>query len=257
MATAEHLERNQWGWGKIAVDGGYDWYPRISTIANVYKDKSNIEAWAKRNVAIGIAKQPHLAQQILENEGDNRILDALTQEAMVAAGATDAADTGTLLHELTEAIDRGETPEVPSHLKHVTDAYTAAIAASGLKPYLSEQFVVNDELRVCGSFDRAWMTPDGDVLIGDLKTGAQAHRYPHSVAMQIAMYANAVLYDPQTEQRTPLEGINKDFGLLIHAPLKGGCKIVKLELAEAYYWTQMAVESRAWHKKKITTDWSK
>lgn len=256
MATAEHLERNQWGWGKILVDGEYQWYPRISTIANVYKDKTNIEAWAKRNVAIGIATNPALAQQVLENKDDTKNLDMLTQEALVAAGATDAAETGTLLHELTEAIDRGESPDVPPHLKHVTDAYTAAVTASGLKPFMSEQFVVNDELRVCGSFDRAWLTPDGLVVIGDLKTGAHAHRYPHSVAMQIAMYANGTLYDPQTGVRTPMPEVSKEVGLLIHAPLKGGCKLIKLDLEEAYYWTVKAVESRAWHKTKITSDWS-
>lgn len=259
MATAEHLERNQWGWGKIrSLDGsGYEWYPRISTIAKVYQDKTNIEAWGKRHVAIGVAQSQNLQQQILLNSKNNKLLNDLCEQALVESGGKEAAETGTLLHDLTEQLDAGLQPHVPPDLLHVTNAYQLAIAQSGLKPYQSEQFVVNDELRVCGSFDRSWVTPDGAILIGDLKTGAHAHRYPHSVAMQIAMYANGVLYDPVTEERTPLGDVSKEHGLLIHAPLKGGCRIIRLELAKAYEWVRLAVQSRAWHKETITQEWGK
>ena len=254
MATAEHLERNQWGWGKIKVGNDYEWYPRISTLAGVYKDTFQLDLWKNRLVAKGVAADAALQQQILLSN-NNQELNELVDRAFIAAGGKTAANKGTLIHELTEKVDRGENPDIPPEYRGVIESYVRAIDLSGLKPHMSEQFVVNDDLKVCGSFDRSWITPGGVHVIGDLMSGARV--YPHQVAMQLAMYANGVLYDPVTEERTPLGDVSTEVGVLIHAPLAGGCKIIGIELEDAYKWVSLAVESRAWHKTTISFDWSK
>lgn len=259
MPTAEGLKRHPtYGWGMIDVDGKEVGYARISTISNGLKDNFHIVRWQKHNVAKGVALAPDLANRI-NHAPDGNALDILINEAEILAGGQEAANHGTAIHDLTDRLDKGEPVQVPAEYAGVIQAYVDVIHESGIKPHSAEQFVINDDLRICGSYDRAWYTPDGRILIGDLKTGKSAPRYSHQVAMQLAMYANATaLYDPITKERTPLHPhISKKEGLLIHAPLTGGCSIYEVELEEAWHWAQQVVKSRAWQKTTITKRWSK
>ena len=266
MPDVEGLQRNQWGWGLIDVNGELVGYPRISSVSQGLKDNFMLVNWQKRNTAVGVAHNVALANRIraLDPETEKKGLDLLVKEAEHFSGANNAAEKGTYIHLLTESVDAGENVVIPPEYLPIVSAYKNTVQGFGLKQVSAEGFVVVDELQVCGSYDRIWEVPeqfrppDGPFAIGDLKTGKSAPSYSHSIAIQMAMYAHGVHYNPLTRQRTPLpDGVSKMHGLLIHAPLTGGCDIYTLDLVEAWYWAQEIVKSRAWQKAKLTTKWSK
>lgn len=236
------VPRDQYGRPKIIPVGGGKpvVYTRMSTIAKTLDDKSNLVNWKARMAAIGLRMRPALMTRMagivasgnLDDYKVKRSIDAIVEEACEAAGAGDKASIGTGLHELAEAVDRGED------LEHVDGpdaeriaAYKAETWDKGYEPLGAEGFVVNDDLRVAGSYDRLWRCPDGKVRVGDLKTGAWDAKDPMAVAAQLAGYARGMHYDPATGERTPLHpDLDVTEGLLISLPPEGGCEVIPLDL---------------------------
>ena len=183
----------------IPVGGGAPVaYTRVSTLAKALDDLNNLMSWKMRKTAEGLIRRPDLLTRVagvLAN-GDpdadwptKRALNDICGEATEAAGASKGSSAGTGFHSLTEAIDRGEEPLfVPPADAERLDAYRKA--TEGYTAIASETFIVCDELRVAGSFDRLWFCPDSRTRVGDLKTGKSEKAYPLATATQIAIYAH-------------------------------------------------------------------
>lgn len=259
------IPRDRWGRPLIIPPGGGEpvAYTRVSTLAKALDDLNNLMAWKQRKTAEGLVRRPDLLTRIagaLAN-GDpdadwstKRALNDVCAEATEAAGASKGASSGTGLHSLTEAIDRGEEPLfVPESDKARLDAYRAATA-----PYTAlaaETFVVCDELGVAGSFDRLWFCPPDAptkygplpgpaTRIGDLKTGKSEADYPLATTIQLAVYAHGERYDPATGERTPLdEHLDLTTALLIHMPAAtGGCDVIPLDIEKGWQAARLAAE---------------
>jgi hypothetical protein len=220
-------------------------------MAKTLDDLSQLMAWKQRKTAQGLLMRPDLLTRIAGTiaKGDpdsdwatKKALNAICEEATEAAGASKGSSAGTGFHELTEAIDAGNEPAfvAPADVPRL-DAYRAAT-----KDYTSldaEVFVVCDELRVAGSFDRLWMCPDGHSRVGDLKSGKSEADYPLATTIQIAIYANSKRYNPETGERLELdEDLDKSTGLLVHMPPSGGCKVIPLDLEKGWQAAQLAAE---------------
>jgi hypothetical protein len=255
------IERDRWGRPLIIPpDGGEPRaYVRVSTMAKTIDDLSNLMLWKQRKTAQGLLARPDLITRLAgalangdpdSDKGTKRELDAVCREATEAAGASSGASSGTGLHALTEAIDRGDEPLfVPDADRPRLDAYRATMA--DYHALDAELFVVNDALGVAGSFDRTWLCPDGRVRVGDLKTGRSEPDYPLPVAMQLAMYANAKRYDPDTGERSPIHPLlDVTRGLMIHLPASGGCSLwsVNLELG----WMAARTASQVYAERRWT-----
>jgi hypothetical protein len=224
-------------------------YTRVSTLAKALDDLNQLMLWGQRKTAEGLLRRPDLQTRlagILAN-GDpdrdwatKRDLNKVCAEAKEAAGASTGASSGTGLHALTEAIDRGEEPEfVPAADRPRLDAYRAA--TEGYTALDSETFVVCDEIRAAGSFDRLWLCPDGRVRVGDLKSGKSEKAYPLATAVQMSIYAHGCRYDPATGDRSKLYAdLDLTTGLLIHMPASGGCEVVPLDLEKGWRAAQAA-----------------
>lgn len=236
----------------LPLDGGDPTpYARVSTMAKALDDLTGLMAWQNRKVLEGVLRRPDLltdAAGILAN-GDpdtdwptKRGLNDVATRAREAAGSSKGSTAGTGLHALTEAIDRGEEPLfVPDSDRPRLAAYTEATA--GYTALDMETFVVCDELRAAGSFDRLWLCPDGRVRVGDLKTGKSEADYPLATTMQIATYAHGSRYDPETGARTPLhDDLDLTTGLLVHMPPSGGCKVIPLDLDRGWQAARLAAE---------------
>lgn len=225
------IKRDRWGRPLIIPDGGGDpvAYTRASTLAKKLDDMNGLIKWKQAMTAIGVVK---------DREAQNRIasmlhadpepfktrkgeLNEAVERAFLAGGGDRAASSGTSIHEFTEQIDAGNPPPpelVPPEWGGLVDAYIWSTA--DLEPLDAEMFVVVDELKVAGSFDRLWRLPDGRVLIGDLKTGAHDPKYPSGVTTQIAIYSRGRRYDPDTGERSPIHpDLDTSTGLLVHLPL--------------------------------------
>lgn len=264
MPPASDVERDRWGRPLIIPpEGGKPVaYTRMSTIAKVLDDQSNLIAWAQRMTAIGLLKRPALMTRLSgivatgELDSDDskkaskakRDLTKLCKEAQEAAGSLDRASAGTGLHALTEALDAGLPLEFVSapDLARVKE-YEAAMAE--YTPLRAEGFVVQDDIKAAGSYDRLWLCPDGRVRVGDLKTGAWDKKYPMGVTTQLAGYANGLHYDYETGAREPLHpDLDPSIGLLISMPPSGGCEVVPLDLTLGWRCLTAAIETRALRK---------
>lgn len=262
-APAE-LQRDRWGRPLIIPPNGGKpiAYTRVSTMAKALDDLSNLMLWKQRKTAVGLLRRPDLLTRVagaVANGDDDtdwptkKDLNAICREATEAAGASKGASSGTGLHALTEAIDRGEEPLfVPDAAREQLRAYKKLVR--DFTPLAAEVFVVNDDLQCAGSFDRLWrndgpgetstgVTLTPGVRVGDLKTGKSEAAFPLSTAMQIATYANSQLYDPATGERSPLHpDLDLTTGLLVHVPAEGMAQMIPLDLEKGWRAALLAAE---------------
>lgn len=254
------VKRDRWDRPLIMQSDGTEIaYTRASTAAKALDDLNALMAWKARKTAEGLVKRPDLMSQVSGAlaTGDpdtdwptKRKLNGIVDEAMEAAGATTARNAGSAMHSLTEAADMNTWPlwisgEDEARLIAYSDA------TCHLHALEAETFVVLDQLKVAGSFDRLWKLPDGRVVVGDLKTGKSEADYPLSTAMQLAFYAHGKKYDPESGRRSTLHpDLDTSMGLLIHLPASGGCKVIPLDLVKGWRAAQTAAmvhhEIRKW-----------
>lgn len=245
------IPRDRWQRPLITPPGGGERVPytRVSTLAKTLDDLSNLMTWKQRKTAEGLLRRPDLMTRlagVLANGNPDtdantkRMLNNVCKEATEAAGASTGASAGTGFHHLTEAIDKGLEPLfVPESDRPRLEAYRAATAAYEVLDV--ETFVVADDVRAAGTFDRLVRCPDGAVRVADLKSGKSEADYPLATTMQLAIYAHGLRYDGT--DRAPLHAdLDDTQGVLIHMPPKGGCRLITLDLAKGWRAAQLADE---------------
>lgn len=246
------IERDHWGRPKVVPpEGGKAIaYTRATTYVDALDSKEGLMRWRSRMTALGLATRPDLTLAIQSTDPDDRrAIDGIVDQALDAAKASAAATTGTALHQLTERIDGGGTLDglaLPDEHRASLDAYRQATA--GIEWSAIEQFRVHDELRIGGTADRIAVI-DGRSVIADVKTGKID--YPGAFAMQLAVYAHSVPYDPATGSRLPdSPEVDLERGLIIHLPAGGGvCTLHWIDLAAGWEAVQLAGRVRAWRSR--------
>ena len=249
------IPRDRWARPLITPPEGGEVVPytRVSTLAKALDDLNNLMAWKARKTAEGLVRRPDLltliSGAIANGDPDTdwptkKALNAAVEQAMEAAGASKGATAGTGFHSLTEAINKGVEPLFVSEADQVRlEAYRTATAS--IEWLEIEMFVVNDQVRAAGTFDRLGRLPDGRVVVADLKSGKSEADYPFSTVVQISTYANGHRYDPETGNRSPLHAdLDVSTGLLIHLPPSGGCTLYELDLARGWQAAQLAAQVR-------------
>ena len=111
--AAAEPKRDRWGRPLIPpADGGKSIpYTRVSTLAKELDNKEGLMLWKQRMVALGIGKRPDLAEMAAVTAPDDKgKLSEIVKAAMAAAESDKAANTGTVLHALTEQFDKGTLP---------------------------------------------------------------------------------------------------------------------------------------------------
>ena len=217
----------------------------VTTIAKIPDDTYNLEQWAKRQVALGMALDPALSERALAHHDDKHELGGVAADAMRAAKSHDATSRGTAVHRILERHDLQENIIDTPASKALRAAYDKALAGAGLEvvPEYIERIVVHPALNVAGRFDRLFRRRrDGKFVIGDIKSGTSAVKYPHSTSIQLAMYANAPLMavgipreGGKTEdfEKMP-EKLDLKSGYIVHAPDENTVEIVKIDIARAW-----------------------
>jgi len=181
--------------------------------------------------------------------GDKAAVKSLVKRASSAGGSEDAANQGTVFHDLTQLIDEGKAPQIPPALAAWAAAYVEAMAE--WETLYAEPFLVCDQIQCAGSADRILRHhTTGQIVVGDIKTGTHEPNYPLKVSIQVAIYAHSVLYNQATGERTPIEMSHTE-GLLIHVPIRDGaprCDLYPLDLELGWKYAQLAAEVRAARK---------
>lgn len=226
-------------------------YTRASGYGKVLDDLNSLMGWKCRMTAIGLSVRPDLMASVAAFREDKDKLSGIVEQALEAGGATQAATRGTAVHALTEFIDQGiPVGNVPDDVAADLMAYEYQTGESGLTHVLIEAFTVLDDLKVAGTFDRV-VEIDGRNYIADLKTSSSAN-YPHSWAIQMALYSRSVLYDTETHERTPLPDVDQDRAVLIHLPAgQGRCDLYWIDIAAGWEMATVAVPNlKAWRSRK-------
>lgn len=218
-------------------------YTRASSLGERLEDAFGLGVWTQRMIVWGVAHDIALrsrAQAVAtyddkERPGDKRELRAIAEEALVICRASSGADRGTAAHHLADLWDDG------ADLGHLDDDLAAWVAKyaelmAGFTVHAREGFVVCDELKAAGSYDRlvspkwSMTAPDGavvtpeDVVVDDLKTGEEAKKFGPSYAVQQPTYANGTPYTHEHGRgRWPTPGgrpPRTDWSLILHIPVE-------------------------------------
>lgn len=224
----------------------------VSTAAKVPDSTFALDQWRKRMTAIGVANNEEIVTAIKAAGSDRNKVDELAEQAMTEAGAHLAAEAGTAAHTRTEKHDAGEAVE---DFEMQLVRWRGMLASAGLEIVtdLIERVVVYPEQRICGRFDRlARRISDGKLVCIDLKTGTSAVKYPHAVACQLAMYANAPLLAgemteveegvEETQDFSPLpDDLDRETGYLMHLPEDGEAAVYAVNLKLGWQVTQEVI----------------
>lgn len=240
-------------------------YSRPSSYAKCLDDEEALVNWKMWKAMDGVARSKALQTQIVATKDEDRAeKKELREKAMDKGSANERADQGTGLHAMTvraeDATDTAFHP--PESIANDLDAYIEALDAYGLVSEMTEVHMVNDELRAAGTADRIfrltkrlqtpsglWIEP-GELVIGDLKTGAKLDFSMPGYAVQIALYAHGKLYDIHTERRLATPPIHQGWGLMIHLPVGSArCDVLWVDLEVGTFGAWLAKEVKEWRRK--------
>lgn len=254
---AAEFTRDRYGRPLIIPEGGGKPVPygRFSSHGSVLEDKFNLEKWKIRTTAIGLTQRSDLFAQLAACPiSDTKRLNDIMEQALEAGGGSIGANLGTALHEFTQRVDLGEleVTEIAEPWRTDVQAYLNTLQAFNLQvlPKLTEVNLVNDELQLAGTADRFYLDSALNLICADIKTGKQISKNPLAYAVQLAAYANSVLYDIETGERTPIENVCLDYGYIIHIPAnQGKCDIYEIDLREAMEAARLASTVKSWQKR--------
>ena len=263
-AAPDDFPRDRYGRPMIVpADGGKPLpYGRPSSFGKKLEDTYGLEQWQRRMVTVGLARTPSLVARAATIPGDPKAwtkahkadLNAIADEALIAAKANQAADIGTSLHRMTELADLGEDiGHLPEPFAADVDAYRAGMVAHGFTINAAhvECRMVCDELRLAGTTDRIPYVPTiGQHRILDLKTGESIELAALGYAVQLAVYAHSVLYDVATGQRTPID-LDLSTALIVHLPAgKASFTLYEVDVAAGWEAALVCAEIDRWRKRK-------
>jgi hypothetical protein len=220
----------------------------VSTIAKATDDSTALDLWSKRMVLVGAASSPQLVEAAAAHFDEREKLDELAEEALRLAKSHHAAMTGTAVHRVLERADLGESILMTPDANAVILSWNRLLDAAGFEvvPEYVERIVVYPDRRIAGRLDRILRRKtDGRLFLGDVKTGQNAVKYPHSTAIQLAGYGNAPLMVGAAPSKVdgdaveydtfePMPDIDKDIAYVAHVTGPESIELVPFNIAAAW-----------------------
>jgi hypothetical protein len=264
-------------------------FTRATTFAKSISDTYSLNMWALRMGGKGLAMRPDLLARVASTSLDEReALNRLMEDAKDAAGSKVGANLGTALHAFSEAVDRGEEPNIPPPYQPHLRAYTALLEKFNLEILDIERVVLCTEYDnpvgvdgkptkkdagVAGTLDRivrftkdttvnlpggkTYTFKKGTIAILDLKSAKSLEYGGLEIAVQLATYARAkVRFDKQTKKWLPMpEPMDTNVALVVHLPATAPGETVKAEMfavdiAAGHEIAQLCTEVREARKRK-------
>lgn len=221
--------KNHRYWAVNPETGTKQYFQRVSTFAKTLTDEYSLRQWQIRCAMKGMAGDVEMIEKVQQYHvrNDKDTFDELADEAKRAAGAYDAANTGTALHTAAEMLDlHGTFARVREEHRELTAAYGKLIDQARIKPIREyiESRIVCPEYGVAGRLDRVYELPDGSWAIGDLKTGATLDYAKNEIPVQLRCYArgfnaHGIWVPGQGWVRQPR--VREDIAIAIHVPANG------------------------------------
>lgn len=247
----------------IQADGSRIAYTRASGLGDFLAKTEHLRTWELRYLARQMGKNEDLAglagletystgfdEDSVTKSASGKRLDSIIARAFDRGRMHERADYGTVTHALTEPGNEGYEPvrfaaDVQAFWEHVEE--------NDIKIGATEVFVVNDELRVAGTFDHLVWTEQYGWTIADKKTGRNINGL--GFCCQFAPYSRGKVYDVKTGERTDLtqftggEPINLEWALLFEVH-DGMCRTRRVPIGDdkGYKAARAAAEVRDMQK---------
>ena len=229
-----------------------------STTAKIVADSFKLDQWSKRQVAIGIALDETIRENIACHIDNNDRVDSFVGDALKVAGAHRKADRGTQAHRVLQMVLFGQTDQLlTSQQQRDARALQNTLDRYGLEPTeWVERFVFYPDHPLCGRFDAIVRNRRGELVMTDLKTGLNAVRYPHTTAVQLAFYAHAPHMSTEIEVNGnksvvtgwgPLPDIDLHNGYVLQLePDADVGELYELNIDHGWRGAQLALAVREW-----------
>jgi len=231
-----------------------------SAIAKVPDDSSALDKWRRRQTALGLAVRPELLTEIAANPDDKKAIDQICERAMDHAGASSGRNWGSAVHLAVERTIGGHRILETAEMTRIREQWGNLLADHDLEVIATESVVVHPERHIAGRFDQLVRhTKTGDILVGDLKTGAEAGNYLHAHCVQLWLYASAPFTgvgpagdnDFEIEQFDPMpEGVSQTVGLVFHMPQDGTPSVIPVDIAAGgHCFTEVIEPTWRWRNR--------
>ncbi|ADD81147.1 exonuclease [Rhodococcus phage ReqiPine5] len=234
-------------------------YTRTTTMTKTLEDTTHVVKWEKRRLIEGILsygeKTPELFEaldQLFADEDANKTaINKRMEDLEVAGGRWLAAEFGTAVHAWAEEVDCGRLllRDVPEEYREWVDQYLKRLAAKAITPMpeYTERVVYNSKANCCGQLDRVYLMPDGDLVLGDVKTSKSLIYSYGAYSMQLAIYRDAdyMLSEDGTTWE-PMPQFNRDYALLANIPSNNpeGTELYPYELGPGRAGLELALAVR-------------
>lgn len=257
-------------WGRYVFNGTS--HTRATTFAKAASSTHALSEWRERMVVLGLTMRRDLLAMAHGKhvKRDRTELNSIAAQAKDAAGIKVAANLGTAYHAFSERLDAGlmTLADVPEEYRGRLMEYVQAVHDHGLttRPEWIERSTavradqVAADVPVGGTLDRIFQLPNGELVIGDLKTGSDLSYGWGEIAVQLALYAHGVnthgLFDWTTERWENFESdydqkVRTDYGIVIHLPADGsGCTLYRIDLTAGWRRAQVCGQVMAMQKSK-------
>lgn len=224
-------------------------WTRVTTFAKAIADTYHLEAWKRRQVALGLLGQRGLLTRVAESE-TKRELDTVVEEAMEAAGANEGRRHGTKMHSIIERINRGEHPDIPEYMADDVAAYQAELDKYGISidPRHVERRIINTVYDLAGTFDALVTLPSWTPhLVFDLKTAEKMDHSWLETSIQLASYANTRhLLACSLDAFEEMPQVDLEVAIVAHLPAgQGKCELYEVDIARGWDYAALAADVRA------------
>lgn len=219
----------------------------VTTLAKIPDNTFNLDKWRQRKLAVGLALRPDYVEVIAAHFDQDGTVDEYIDKAIEAAQASQGSNTGIAAHRVTQRRDTGETIIDTPLSAYIVKSWDEALERAGLEvvPEYIEACVVYPARKIAGRFDRYLRRKsDGRLVVADLKTGAKAIKFPHSMACQLGLYANAPLIarnivadskgDFETEDFEEAPDVDKEIAYIFHIPVDAEPMVAELDISAGW-----------------------
>ena len=239
-------------------------YSRPSGYAKVLDNSFALNDWKINKAMLGVAGSSAMQAQLRSLRADDKEgFKVLREKALDKGQANEAADMGTALHAMTARIeDPNDSFDPPDEYVADLDAYTDSLCLYGLVSEYIEVHMCNDSFRAAGTADRLYRTckalkapdgtiiPAGELVLGDLKTGQKLDFSLPGYCVQMAIYADGVFYDVETNLRMPTPAMNRHWTILVHLPVgKAVCRMIWCSIDVGLKGALLCHEVKQWDRQ--------
>lgn len=244
------------------------YYQRVTTLASVLDDKTNLTKWNARMAIKGVTARADLSRLAVTTPLDdkdalNKIVDRAVDFAKGMDGG-DKADLGTALHNVAAADDYlRETAGHGLPARNIPAGMEADLAArrelieqvgARFNPEWIERTVVNPAVNGAGTWDRLVLigtpSPDNLPAVWDDKTGDVETFNQNKFGAQLATYATATAMCPPmwdirrgAEQYQPIPEIDQETAWIMQCPVgQGIARLYRVQVQKGWRRAQLCYE---------------